>query len=272
MSLITISPKYQKLLQKYSAPQFRIGFEFEGYIKYKIEDRDEYEYGERDDDNPNYDLFFKELRQICPGIDVGKDGSIEPPDAGVTYDWEPVELRTPALSLSKGIETLDNLLTHFEKWKRAKVWGTNETCGLHINLSENNIFKSDNGSDEFYCRVLQKFHQKRILRMFGRQNNEFCEPLNITKADRENFDKIYDKFGDSAALDEKYLAVANRFGERIEFRCLGNKNYELKKDKINKTVAHIYDCALRSYIECMEAKNKENSRELQYADSEDNSY
>lgn len=271
MSLITISPKYQKLLSKYDAPKFLIGFEFEGYVKQHTEKGYEDHYGYRDNGDPiknsKYYEFYAELKKIHPKVDIDEDGSIEPPEDGQTYIWEPVEFKTAALPLKQGIELLDQLLTFLEKWKRAKIWGTNETCGFHINLSEQKIFKSEDESSKFYCRILQKFHQKRILRMFGRLDNDYCEPLHITKADREDFGKMYDKFGENGddCDSHKYLAVANRFGERIEFRCLGNKNYELKKDKINQTIAHIYDCALKSYVECMEAKK------MEYANSEDDS-
>jgi hypothetical protein len=231
-----------KTLEK-KIPEFFIGFEFEGYVKW-----------DREDD------FMDELYALDPAISVGEDGSIEPPN-----DYNPHEIRTDALPLKKGLILLNKILAFFEEKQSEKIWGTNKSCGMHINISEKNIFNDQTASEKFYCRMLQKFHQKRILKMFDRSKNTYCHAIPIKKSWKENFDKLYFDFksdnGDNSAnesdiyMQDKYLAMAYRDGERIEFRCLGNKNYELKKDKIDKTIQHIYDCALRSYVECIEDKN-----------------
>ena len=254
-------------------PEFIIGFEFEGYVK-KSRRRDYDDYGDYEcdtEDLKKYDKFFAELEKIHPDIDVGEDGSIEVPYSGY---WEPVELRTEALPLKEGLALLDKLLVLFAKYKEMGVWGTNKSCGFHINLSEKNIFKEYVAGEKFYCRMLQKFHQRKILRKFGRSNNDYCNVIPVKKDWKTNFNKLYQEFRNNShdcGMRDKYLAMAFRNGERIEFRCLGNANYELKTDKIRDTIAHIYDCAIKSYSECVddpylnkEPKIKYNNKTYQY--------
>jgi hypothetical protein len=220
----------KKIEKKY--PRFYIGFEFELSILKDV-----------------YDELTRELSALSPGnIIFGTDGSITCPSS-----YQSIEIRTRKLSYSKGIKLLEEILSFFYTMVQVPdgqlpFIHTNETCGLHINISEHYITQRGK-QDLLYCRMLQKFDQHKIAKLFNREDNRYCKPIPMKAIYKKNIDELYNGFRGGLGQD-KYHALSFR-GERIEVRCLGNTNYPLKVDEIKESIDHLHDVAHKSYEQCV---------------------
>ena len=221
----------ETLVKKY--PRFFIGIEFELSI---LKD--------------SYEEVVGSLNNVSPGnINFGTDGSITCPS-----EYQSVEIRTRKLPIAQGLKLFEDILCFFYTCTQVPEGTlpfihTNETCGLHINISEAYITRRGK-QDLWYCRMLQKFNQHKIAKLFGRENNRYCKPVPVNNVYKKNIDELYNGFRGGLG-QEKYHALSFR-GERIEVRCLGNKDYPLKVDLIKESVQHLHDVARKSYEQCLD--------------------
>lgn len=213
-------------------PRFYIGVEFELSILKEA-----------------HEEFVHQLDSLSPGnIIFGSDSSIQCPS-----NYQPVEIRTRKLPYAQGVKLFEEMLCFFQTAMQVPQGTdpfilTNESCGLHINLSEAYITRRGR-QDLFYCRMLQKFNQHKIAKLFDRDNNRYCKPIPIKNIYKKNIDELYNGFRGGLGQD-KYHALSFR-GERIEVRCLGNKDYPLKLNEIKESMQHLHDVARKSYDQCV---------------------
>lgn len=238
-------------------PQFVLGFELEGLVKYGHQEE-----------------FDAGLHAIKRGIDRGTDGSVEgyfvqPTKDAFGYDRTPlrrdigngIEIRTPPLPKDASLELFYKILEYLEEWTVNKNFKTNESCGLHVNLSERQMIKTYQGFQKFYTHLICKFPEHDVLKLFNRSNNNFCHPLFTRGEDKSDFASILQRVDYSHLGKNKYHTVAFHSTtdsypdhikyRRVEFRCLGNTNYHRKVDKLRTALDLILECATDAYQKVM---------------------
>lgn len=221
-------------------PKFTFGCEFEGL----------YHEDFRDD-------FFKGLREINKNICVGGDGSIE-----YDWPWSPCELRTPKLTLVNGLKLTESILDYLANATHAGVYRTNSTCGLHINIAEDYIFTNETFKRLFYRNIVKIFNEYKVAKSFARTNNRYCKLIKIPKKIKNNDELLESelrkerrRYDYNTPYNYKYQSVALRplrnavFPQRVEFRCLGNTDYQLKTKELKDAFDHIEECVTEAYTE-----------------------
>lgn len=239
-------------------PLFYMGVEFEGMIKEEI-----------------YELFEDSLSSLATTedgdclIQFGSDGSIK----NVPNGYISVEIRTEVVRSKTGIRLFEEILCFLWIASQTGDWITNETCGLHINISEKNTFDAGKQVD-YYCHVLSLFDEFGVLERFGRLENKYCRQFIKDNRDFKNVKHQFNllKRRERAAADRgddkwrvnegKYLACSLRnspehdgYGgeemeaHRIEFRAIGGSNYHLRLDDLDEVVNHIISCVRMAYRE-----------------------
>jgi hypothetical protein len=227
-------------------PRFFIGIEFEGMIRSSV-----------------YNRFRTSMRDLSrlpnnqSNIQFGYDNSVQ----DVPDGYQKVEIRTKTLPLEDGIVLFEDMLSFLYLASETEDFLTNDTCGLHINISEKNIFAKRKQTD-FYCHILKDFKEYDVLKMFNRLGNRYCRQIFPQQCNFKSFDEIRGFFDDYLE-GEKYLSVALRDSpehgsydgptlknHRVEFRCLGNTDYHRKFKELNKALNHIYQTVSTSYVAC----------------------
>jgi hypothetical protein len=158
------------------------------------------------------------------------DGSIEPDDGGVG-----VEINSPPQKLTKALADLKTMF----KWMNANHVDTNESTGLHINISMPGIQHVD------LVKLVLFMGDKYVLRQFDRLNNTFTRSQaqnilnNVTgvgRLPREAKEMI--AIARAALSNQKYSSVHITkldYGY-LEFRVAGNAGYHHKYEMIRDTV------------------------------------
>ncbi len=241
-------------------PVFYMGVEFEGMIS--------------DESYRDFKRSMCDLAQDDAGrplIQFGVDGSVKNVPAG----YQPVEIRTSVVRSRAGVKLFEEMLCFLYLASQTGDWLTNDTCGLHINISERGVFDSGKQAD-YYCHVLASFDESAVLSTFGREGNKYCLPFfkdgaaqdyasakrlyaNLKRRERAAADRGADKWH---VNEGKYLAVSLRHSpqhdgyagdeqenQRIEFRCLGNTDYHLRFDELDEAVNHIISVIRLAYRE-----------------------
>lgn len=208
--------------------------------------------------------FDDGLHALHSGIIRGTDGSLAARDEDLFHDEcspNGIEIRTPVLSLDEGRDLFERILD-FLKAETARNFKTNETCGLHVNLSEVTMSATEAKHRLWYAHLARGFPEHTTLAKFNREDNEFCYPLfargpvSQRPSAEEIVESIEQSFG-SYGEHGKYHTVGFH-GEdcrvnspsnarRVEFRCLGNTNYHKKRKLLNETVDTIVKHATRAY-------------------------
>lgn len=223
-------------IKKVLKPIFRYGFEFEGIVlsKYWAE-------------------FKNGLREINPNINIGYDASI----VGVPFGYHNIEFSTPKLSEKCAFVQFEDILCYLWILSQESIFITNSSCGLHINMSEANIFSSGKQL-QYYSNIVANFDEDAILKLFGRENSTYCRAFKKSNRCRSvgaiykkisYLDKIQDRidYYQRNRLNKKYYCVALRENptdsfeknHRIEFRAIGNKDYHLRLKDLTKAVSHV---------------------------------
>lgn len=232
-------------------PQFRVGFELEGLVKYG-----------------HQTAFDEGLRNVAPGIDRGTDGSCQgdfTDGFGTGHQGNGIEIRTPVLSLDEGLSLFDKILLFLGEEEDAGRFKTNDTCGLHVNLSEKNMVKNHLRFCRFYAHLVSHFPERRVLKLFNRTDNEFCHPLFVSRGQaRADYLELMALASASDFGREKYHSVGlHSYGgatdnvgdtdcgepekRRVEFRCLGNTNYHRNFEKLHTALDLIVASANYAY-------------------------
>ena len=229
-------------------PRFTFGCEFEGTY---------------------HDHMWAEFKQglldINPDIQMGGDGSIE-----ACYPWIPIEIKTPKLPITKGLKLTEEVLDYLAHATYAGAFKTNSTCGLHVNVAEDYIFTSEHLKRRFYRNIIKMFNEHKVAKMFNRTNNRFCKLLKIPrkiKNDDITLDnelrKTRRRYDYETPYNYKYQSVALRplrsgsynINRRVEFRCLGNTDYQLKSKELSEALNHIDECVKYAFVETINQIN-----------------
>lgn len=228
-----------------------IGIEFEGMIRAEV-----------------YDQFRASMADLAHDdegnqlIQFGSDGSIKNVPAG----FHAVEIRTEKMKLRTGVRVFDDMLSFLYLASEVGDFVTNQTCGLHLNVSERILFEAERQAD-FYCHILTSFDEAGILERFGRTGNKYCLPFAKENRAFEDIRHQYQllKRRERAAADRgddkwkvnegKYLAVSLRGNpthsnydgpeennQRVEFRCVGNADYHLRFNDLDYALNHMLKC------------------------------
>lgn len=162
---------------------------------------------------------------------VVADGSIEPDDDGGVG----VEINSPPQKLSKALKDLKTMF----KWMDANNVDTNETTGLHINLSMPGIQNVD------LVKLVLFIGDKYVLRQFDRLNNTYTKSQaqnilnNVTGRGRLPREaKAMIDLAREALSNQKYSSVHIEKLKHgyLEFRIAGGTGYHHKHDMIRDTV------------------------------------
>lgn len=232
------------------SPKFILGFELEGVL--------------RDERHWEFDAG---LRSISSDINRGTDGSVDGhfqtrryhPSYGYTYegdDGDGIEIRTPPLPEKESLTLFYEILKYLELWTTRKDFKTNTSCGLHVSLSEKSMVQKFLTFQKFYSHLVCRFPEEKVLKMFRRTGNEYCYPLFTRKADKK-FDAVLQRVQMMHLGCGKYHTAAfhgysddypdNIANRRIEFRCLGNKDYHRKVEKLQTALGIITECATEAF-------------------------
>jgi hypothetical protein len=180
---------------------------------------------------------------------VVADGSIEPDDGGVG-----VEINSPPQKLTKALRDLKTMF----KWMDANYVDTNETTGLHINISMPGIQNVD------LVKLVLFMGDKYVLRQFDRLNNTYTRSQaqsilnNVTGRGRLPRDaKAMVELARSALSDDKYSSVhiTKLKHGYLEFRIAGGAGYHHKYEMIHNTVLR-FVTALEIAIDPNEERNE----------------
>lgn len=161
---------------------------------------------------------------------VVPDGSIEPDDQGVG-----AEINSPPQKLSKALADLKTMF----KWMSANSIETNESTGLHINISMPGIQNAD------LVKLVLFMGDKFVLKQFNRLNSTFTRSQaksimdNVSgkgRLPREAKEMV--AIAREALSNEKYSSVHIEKLKHgyLEFRIAGGVGYHLKYDLIRDTV------------------------------------
>jgi hypothetical protein len=240
-------------------PVFRMGVEFEGMVNIEA-----------------YPGFENALCDLCVDDDgeclvqFGTDRSIRDVPAG----YEAIEIRTEVVGSRTGIKLFEEMLSFLWLASQTGDWLTNDSCGLHINISEKNTFESGKQAD-YYCHILSLFDESGVLARYNRVDNRYCRQF--IKDNERDFASVKHQYQllkrrEKAAADRgadkwrvhegKYLACSLRdspqhdgyegpemVANRIEFRAIGGADYHLRLDDLDETVNHIISCVRMAYRE-----------------------
>jgi len=169
-------------------------------------------------------------------IQISDDGSIRRELEGrpASY-YMSVELKISPLLTTPSMKLLKRVFAIVRRYG-----GTNETCGLHVNVSSSNRKKMCNFDP---IKFAQNSLWNDILRTFQRTANSYCKSTVIDKpASKMQF---YKSLSNSFLDRYSNINYTNFPGDtindrtRVEIRGLGNKNYEQKYDVIAPIVRQI---------------------------------
>lgn len=195
-------------------PSFYLGFEIEGCIFPLAK--------------TELAIFLTNLYKEVPIAElIHYDGSIRPKCRGI-------EIVTPPLPAFDAVEKLKILLSYLDGLTKKGEFETNRTCGLHVNVSEQNCFstKTETHRSKFAFEFMRNFDVNKWLKSFRRTNNRYCKwnygPPKYIK-DVYDFNYIHHH----TAINTMKLHLDEPKFRRLEIRCAGGKNFHTKTDKLN---------------------------------------
>ncbi len=195
----------------------KIGFEFECYVPW--DDFGDPEVEDYHDPDMIYDNVTAAIKKGKYLHHVEGDGSVHAPER-----YEAVEIITRPAPYSE----IEDVLRYYFDWIQSNG-GTNDTCGLHINISIDGINKDD--LDFFKMALFMG--EDYVLGMFNREDNEYAaRHYDSMVADArgkgisgKNFDSLVAYMNRNMSRD-KYKTFNISKDGYIEFRVAGGEGYE----------------------------------------------
>jgi hypothetical protein len=177
------------------------------------------------------------------------------------------ELISPPLPFYEALQALHNVFV----WMQENGCKTNNTCGLHVNVSfkdviynkkinivklgllypEIEILKTFNRSRNHYCSSQIKYLRKYRLTPY-----EKSQMTSITAIEEFFISKM--RIGSHKFHAMNLLKWKRNFNKYIEFRSIGNTDYEYKEKDIKKFI----DAIARAMLSCV----SKTSRKKDYID------
>jgi hypothetical protein len=180
---------------------------------------------------------------------LGRDDSIRHPEG-----FFPYEISSAVMPLEKGMDKLSDML----KWMQDIHVHTNNTTGIHINLSWEDPEKMKKMDQ---LKLVLFLNEDEILRQFQRSRNGFCQGHQgvlrykcfngeITTREQLDSELLYEK--------DMFVNLSKTEDGYLEFRAMGNRNYHRRFDEIEENVAH--------FVECMELACRPRARKKEFDD------
>ena len=166
---------------------------------------------------------------------------------GVEHDasmFNGAEFVTPVQEKNTGLRILEEFLSYIDEAK----CGTLASCGLHLNISANNMTVA--GMDNSY--FLSNINQKLLYALWGnrlKETNVYCVPMKKILAFTRPL-TILDTDIQNTMFKGKYRYVNKRTSnglERLEIRVMGGEGYHKKIKEIKKTTNMFCDLLEESY-------------------------
>lgn len=170
---------------------------------------------------------------IKPDYSIGSDG---------------FEIVSPIMTLYECVDMLPKMFECIESYGK-----TDKTCGLHFNISLNNV---ENLREVIDTEKLVSFiDEKLIYKLFPRRkNNTHAQSMHRDlKSNLKYLGELKSSYGHGMAIDFDHLLGKNKY---IEFRYIGGSNYH-KRLKDIKIILGMYIYALKMSV------NKKDKREYE---------
>ncbi len=193
----------------------KIGFEFEVLVKQK-----------------EFQKVWEAIYKISKRIRLGGDTSVKD-----GFGWKDLEIKTDAIPEKSAMILFHKIIDCLVSFNSSGVIKTNATCGLHINISTESIVDS-------YFQILERYDDKKYLKMWKRLDNPACPPLTFRENKKKYDNDLWEYM--SFYRGQKYHSVAlrdadNVNGIRLENRIIGGKDYILKREDLQKTIGDFLD-------------------------------
>jgi len=188
----------------------KIGFEFEVLVR-----------------QTEFLTIWNALYGISKAVRLGGDGTVQ---GG--FGWRDLEIKTEPLSEERATDLFNKILAMLVSFNMAGVLKTNDTCGLHINVSTDSMSTS-------YFNVIQKYNDGKYLDLWNRRFNPTCEPLSYRGNESDYYNDPCEYM--TQHRGKKHVAVALRNsddlnGIRLENRIIGGKDYILRDNDLETTI------------------------------------
>lgn len=188
-----------------------------------------------------YKLNHGEFSNYFDHIDY--DGSIDI-DIEDTDKLIAVEIITKPIPYEECIEYFKNLISYLQKEFNLH---TNETCGLHINISTNNTTQDKIDM----CKLWVFLGEKHFLSQFNRIDNYYARTLTdkfsvlskdvLTQSKiQKELEQVKQSLNNVIKIPEKYSTVntIKLKHNYLEVRIAGGANYEQQMSKITDSIKH----------------------------------
>lgn len=168
-----ISKKLPEALRKAISPELLD--EYRSYFKLKEPQLKDY-----------YDYFLSEMKEHFPQRNW--QALCKPAMDGSIYEdndnYSGIEI---VVEYQPGVEAV-GILREICTVLSSPQFKTNQTCGLHANVSYINETIEDSTDLSYY--LSQRVDQEKIAQRFNRKNNEYCTPNLKTALDRDEFNEV----------------------------------------------------------------------------------
>lgn len=189
----------------------KIGFEFEVIVRQK-----------------DFLNVWDYLYQYSRHIKLGGDTSLK-----YRNGWKDLEIKTSPLDEDASFDLFYSLLDVLTGFNYGGIIETNYSCGLHINVSTNDLGHT-------YREIVERYNDKKYLRLWDRENNPACVPIDFREFPHRYCNDPYEYM--LINRGDKHRSVAlrnaeNNNGARIENRIIGGKDYILRKNDLDTTIS-----------------------------------
>lgn len=218
-----------------------VGFEFEFTSKF-LE-------GDLRDKLAEYGILVKRSRGYKDWV-IDYDGSVEPRHRRSYHNT--YELVSPPMPMDQAIKTLGVVF----KFMQENPVETNTTTGLHVNMD---IGRETKFIDPL--KLITLVDDEAVARRYKRSKLYYCLPHNSTIRKQARYynnlknkpcglvDYVKQWALTNRQLAEKYSAI--NFGKQkkqgfIEFRMIGNRDYQNRYKEIVKDIRHFETCMIKA--------------------------
>lgn len=191
----------------------KIGFEFEILVR-----------------QVDYHDVYQAIYGVSKCLTIGSDPSVK---GG--WGWRDMEIKTNPLGETKAAELFNKILALLIGLNHGGAIKTNNSCGLHVNISTGDNFYS-------YIQIIEQYDDRKELIRWNRLGNTACPAL-TWHDEKHRYDDAYEFANDRRG--EKYNSVAlrnndDKNGIRIENRIIGGKDYILRDSDLDSTIRDFF--------------------------------
>jgi len=163
-------------------------------------------------------------------------------------DWVAGEVVSPVFQIGDGLEAMRAVFD----WMRKRGHVTNESTGLHINLS----IEGKDHEDYDFLKMILFYDEQYVAAIFDRLDNSYAEQMRKHLYDEIEFfngnEPSSEMLRNPAVFDtlkrigrhfehffKKYWSIRSRHNGVFEFRSIGGADYERRFEEIRRRVANM---------------------------------